>query len=107
MTTRRSRRNQLVWEALSRPGSTDRAESSGTGVGAVLAGAGTGVRSPQATYRICPRCGRSVAASTHERFCINDGEPLTERCARCQTEIGSPYARFCAVCGLPYNRPAR
>ena len=69
--------------------------------------AGAGVRSGRATYRICPRCGRSVAASTSERFCINDGEPLTERCPRCQAEIASPYAQFCAACGLPYSRAAR
>lgn len=57
----------------------------------------------QATYRICPQCGRSVSASTHERFCINDGAPLLERCAQCQAEIGSPYAQFCAACGRPHH----
>ena len=54
-------------------------------------------------FRICPRCGRAVAANTQERFCINDGEPLLERCARCKAEIHSPYAEYCSACGHAYG----
>ena len=56
-----------------------------------------------ATYRICLRCGRAVATSTQERFCMNDGERLLEHCAGCQAKISSPYAQFCAVCGRSYH----
>ena len=58
------------------------------------------------TFRLCPRCGRAVAADTQERFCINDGEPLLERCAHCQAEIHSPYAQYCAGCGHLYGHPS-
>lgn len=56
----------------------------------------------RATYRLCPRCGRAVSATTHEVFCINDGERLLERCLHCQAKIRSPHAQFCSACGVAY-----
>jgi predicted amidophosphoribosyltransferase len=44
-----------------------------------------------------------VPASTSEHYCINDGSPMLEHCPSCDTEITSPYARFCAACGLEFS----
>ena len=57
----------------------------------------------QATYRMCPRCGRAVPTSAQEQFCSNDGVRLLERCTECQAEIRSPDAQFCAACGHPHH----
>lgn len=51
-------------------------------------------------YRLCPRCARAVPVSSSERYCINDGTLMLERCPDCGEGIASPYARFCAACGL-------
>jgi hypothetical protein len=53
-------------------------------------------------YRLCPRCARAVPATSSERYCINDGAWLLERCPLCGSSIVSPYARFCAGCGLEF-----
>lgn len=53
-------------------------------------------------YRLCPRCERAVPADTEERYCINDGTWLLEHCPLCGAGITSPYARFCAGCGLEF-----
>jgi hypothetical protein len=50
-------------------------------------------------YRLCPRCMRTVHASSNEHYCINDGSRMLEACPVCSTKIGSPYARYCATCG--------
>ena len=51
-------------------------------------------------YRLCPRCTRTVHASSNEHFCINDGSRLLEACPVCGTQITSPYTRYCAACGF-------
>jgi hypothetical protein len=56
-------------------------------------------------YRLCVRCFRAVPATTSERYCINDGTPMLEACPLCSTPITSPYARFCAACGLEFQAP--
>jgi NAD-dependent SIR2 family protein deacetylase len=53
-------------------------------------------------YRLCPRCQRAVPTNSSERYCINDGSWLLERCPLCSTTITNPYARFCAACGLEF-----
>lgn len=53
-------------------------------------------------YHLCLRCFRAVPATSNERYCINDGTHLLEACARCGATISSPYARFCAACGLEF-----
>ena len=53
-------------------------------------------------YRLCPCCARAVPARSSERYCINDGTWLLEACPLCGTPITSPYARFCATCGLEF-----
>jgi hypothetical protein len=53
-------------------------------------------------YRLCPRCARAVPATSRERYCINDGTWLLERCPLCATPITSPYACYCATCGLEF-----
>ncbi|MFC4453934.1 hypothetical protein [Deinococcus sonorensis] len=53
-------------------------------------------------YRLCPRCFRAVPGSTAERYCINDGTRLLDRCPCCGTRITSPYSRYCSGCGHPY-----
>jgi hypothetical protein len=53
-------------------------------------------------FRLCVRCFRAVPTSTSERYCINDGTPMLEACPLCNTAISSPYARFCASCGLEF-----
>jgi hypothetical protein len=53
-------------------------------------------------FRLCVRCFRAVPATTSERYCINDGSPMLEACPSCDTPITSPYARYCAVCGLEF-----
>ena len=53
-------------------------------------------------YRLCVRCFRAVPASSDERYCINDGIPMLEACPLCSKPITSPYARFCAACGLEF-----
>ena len=50
-------------------------------------------------YRLCPRCTRTVHASSNEQYCINDGSRMLEGCPVCGTKIGSPYARYCTNCG--------
>ncbi len=55
-----------------------------------------------AAYRLCPRCFRAVPARSNERYCVNDGSWLIERCPICEARITSPYARFCAQCGLEF-----
>ena len=54
-------------------------------------------------YRLCPKCARAVPASSGERYCINDGTHMLERCPVCDTSIGSPHARFCGACGLEFT----
>ena len=54
-------------------------------------------------FRLCVRCFRAVPATTNERYCINDGTPMLEACPLCSTPITSPYARFCAACGLEFQ----
>jgi NMD protein affecting ribosome stability and mRNA decay len=51
-------------------------------------------------YRLCPRCTRTVHASSYEHYCINDGSRMLEACPVCGTQITSPYARYCAACGF-------
>jgi hypothetical protein len=53
-------------------------------------------------YRLCVRCFRAVPATSGECYCINDGSPMLEACVLCATPITSPYARFCACCGLEF-----
>lgn len=55
-----------------------------------------------ASYRLCPRCFRAVPAHSSERYCINDGAWLIEQCPICEARVTSPYARFCAGCGLEF-----
>jgi hypothetical protein len=55
-----------------------------------------------AAYRLCPRCFRAVPARSDEHYCINDGAWMLERCPICEARITSPYARFCASCGLEF-----
>lgn len=59
-----------------------------------------------ASYRLCPLCARAVPSRSGERFCLNDGHALLERCPRCQQSITSPYGRFCAGCGLEFAQLA-
>lgn len=59
-----------------------------------------GLDAPQ--FRLCPRCARAVPARSSERYCINDGTWLLERCPLCGAAITSPYTRFCAACGLGF-----
>ncbi len=54
-------------------------------------------------YRLCPRCFRAVQATSSERYCINDGSWLLERCPLCGAEITNPYAHYCATCGLEFS----
>lgn len=54
-------------------------------------------------YRLCVRCFRAVPASSRECYCINDGTAMLETCPLCSTPITSPYARFCAACGLEFS----
>jgi hypothetical protein len=54
-------------------------------------------------YRLCVHCFRAVPVSSSERYCINDGTWLLEACPLCSTPITSPYARFCAACGLEFG----
>jgi hypothetical protein len=53
-------------------------------------------------YRLCVRCFRAVPARSNEHYCINDGTPMLEACPLCGTAITSPYAKFCAACGLEF-----
>lgn len=52
------------------------------------------------TYRLCPVCLRAVPTRSPERFCVNDGARLLERCPACEAPITSPYARHCGECGV-------
>ena len=54
-------------------------------------------------FRLCVRCFRAVPASSKECYCINDGTPMLEHCPSCEAKITSPYARFCAACGLEFS----
>jgi hypothetical protein len=56
----------------------------------------------QLFFYLCPRCRRAVPGNTKESYCINDGTPMLECCPVCKTRITSPYARFCAGCGLEF-----
>lgn len=58
-------------------------------------------------FRLCMRCFRAVPASTSEQYCINDGTPMLEGCPSCGTPITSPYARYCASCGLEFATAVR
>jgi predicted amidophosphoribosyltransferase len=58
-------------------------------------------------FRLCLCCFRAVPATTSEQYCINDGTPMLEACPSCATPITSPYARFCAACGLEFTRSVR
>lgn len=53
-------------------------------------------------YRLCPRCARAVPAVSGEHYCINDGTWLLDHCPLCGANITSPYAHFCATCGLEF-----
>jgi hypothetical protein len=55
-------------------------------------------------FRVCPKCARAVPGQSQERYCINDGERLLERCPVCQTRITNPYGRHCATCGCDLTR---
>lgn len=57
-------------------------------------------------YRLCPACGRAVPLDSMERYCINDGVRMVECCPLCGAAIGSPYARYCACCGLALRTSA-
>lgn len=52
------------------------------------------------TYRLCPVCLRAVPTRSPERYCVNDGARLLERCPACGSPITSPYARHCGQCGV-------
>jgi uncharacterized CHY-type Zn-finger protein len=56
----------------------------------------------QLFFYLCPCCHRAVPGNTFEHYCINDGTPMLECCPVCKTRITSPYARFCANCGLAF-----
>jgi hypothetical protein len=58
-------------------------------------------------FRLCVRCFRAVPATTSEQYCINDGTPMLEGCPSCGTPITSPYARYCAACGLEFATAVR
>jgi DNA-directed RNA polymerase subunit RPC12/RpoP len=53
-------------------------------------------------FKLCPRCGRAVPASSNEKHCINDGEPLLVQCPACTTRIAHPYAKHCSRCGYEF-----
>lgn len=55
-------------------------------------------------FRICPKCFRAVPARAEERFCANDGTRLLERCVRCDSQINSPFSKFCVTCGLDFSK---
>ena len=57
---------------------------------------------PRLRYRLCPCCFRAVPAKSGERYCINDGTWMLEQCPLCSAGITSPYAHFCATCGLEF-----
>ncbi|PNY82020.1 double zinc ribbon domain-containing protein [Deinococcus koreensis] len=52
-----------------------------------------------ATYRLCPRCGRTLPSHSQEHYCSNDGARLLSGCPQCHAPITSPYARYCTRCG--------
>ena len=66
--------------------------------------AATGDSSQTSTlgFKLCPRCGRALPASSDERHCINDGEVLLIACPVCDTQITHPYAKHCSSCGYEY-----
>ncbi len=57
----------------------------------------------RARYRLCLECSRAVSVDSKEVYCINDGTLMIEACPRCKTHITSPYAQYCAACGLEYR----
>jgi predicted amidophosphoribosyltransferase len=61
------------------------------------------VGSSRAQYRLCLECSRAVSVDSKEVYCINDGTLMIEACPRCGAHITSPYAQFCAACGLEYR----
>ncbi len=61
------------------------------------------MRSNHAVFRICLVCGRSVPLASGEKYCINDGQRLLEKCPKCQAKITSPYARFCPQCAYEFR----
>jgi DNA-directed RNA polymerase subunit RPC12/RpoP len=54
-------------------------------------------------FRLCPRCARTVPGKSNERYCINDGQELLERCPVCQARITNPYAQHCGRCGTRFK----
>jgi uncharacterized C2H2 Zn-finger protein len=60
--------------------------------------------SPMIGFKLCPRCGRAVPASSGEKHCINDGEVLLKACPTCETSITHPYAKHCSSCGYEFAR---
>ena len=57
----------------------------------------------QLHYRLCPRCAHGVPANSEEHCCINEGPWMLEGCPLCSADITSPYAQFCATCGLEFK----
>jgi hypothetical protein len=53
-------------------------------------------------FKLCPRCGRAVPASSDEGHCINDGEMLLKSCPVCDSGIMHPYAKHCSNCGYEF-----
>jgi ribosomal protein L37E len=53
-------------------------------------------------FKLCPRCGRAIPASSDEKHCINDGEILLTTCPVCATTIMHPYAKHCSSCGYEF-----
>jgi formate dehydrogenase maturation protein FdhE len=54
-------------------------------------------------FKLCPRCGRAIPASSEEAFCINDGVRLLKTCPQCDTRILHPYAKHCSNCGTAFS----
>jgi len=59
----------------------------------------TGWMTMTETYYTCPQCDYFSNAKLQEKFCSNCGTGLLTACARCQSTISNPYAKFCSVCG--------
>jgi hypothetical protein len=47
-----------------------------------------------------------VPIAAKERYCINDGVLLLEKCPNCKNKICSPYTRHCAKCGFAFENAA-
>jgi hypothetical protein len=61
----------------------------------------------QLFFYLCPRCYRAVPGNTNEHYCTNDGTKMLEHCPACKTRITSPYARYCACCGLEFSNVSK